>query len=146
MKFIASPELGRLAKWLRILGFDTVVENDKAHLVIRSLREDRVILTRDSKMSRFTGTRMVRIGSDFVEEQLGTLIKELGLEMDRSALFKICIICDEPLEEIDHSAAEGKVPGYVLETQEVFMRCPACGKIYWQGSHWELVNRFLDKI
>ena len=70
MKFIVTDELGRLSRWLRILGFDTVLEKNRPNLIIRSLREGRIILTRDSKPFRFTGIGIVKINSDFVEEQL----------------------------------------------------------------------------
>jgi len=146
MKFILTDELGRLARWLRILGFDTVVEKDKRALVLRSLREDRVILTRDSKMSRFTGARMVKIASDFVEKQLAQAIHELGLKINKDDLFKLCIICDEELVPAEKTSVKELVPAYVYETQENFMKCPKCSRIYWQGSHWELVNKFLDEL
>jgi hypothetical protein len=146
MKFIVTEELGRLSKWLRILGFDTKMGKDKARLVIESLREDRVILTRDSKMSRFTGMRIVKIASDFVEKQLTQVIKELGLEIDKDDLFTICVLCDEKLEECDRDSVKNKVPQYVFETQKVFMKCPKCEKIYWQGTHWALVGKFLDRV
>ena len=146
MKFILTDELGRLARWLRILGFDTVVEKDRRALVLRSLREDRVILTRDSKMSRFTGARMVKIASDFVEKQLAQAIHELGLKINKDDLFKLCIICDEELVPAEKASIKELVPAYVYETQENFMKCPKCSRIYWQGSHWELVNKFLDEL
>ena len=81
MKFIVTHELGRLAKWLRILGYDTIYhdKDDKSKLVITSLRDERIILTRDAKMSRFTGVRMLRIARDEVERQLEQVIKELNL-------------------------------------------------------------------
>lgn len=145
MRFIVSDELGRLLKWLRILGFDTVLEKNKADLVVKSLREERIILTRDSKISRFTGIRVVKIDSDFVEEQLEQLIRILDLKIDRNNLFSICVLCNEALEVAEKDSVKGKVPQYVFKTQEDFMRCPKCGKIYWRGTHWALVNKFLDK-
>ena len=146
MKFILTHELGRLAKWLRILGFDAIVEPDKPKLVINSLRDDRIILTRDSKMSRFSGVRMARITSDFVEEQLAQMIHELDLQIDRNKLFSLCILCDRQLEDVDKMSVKDKVPEYLFNSQGSFKRCPNCDKIYWQGSHWELVNKFLDKL
>jgi uncharacterized protein with PIN domain len=146
MKFILTDELGRLSRWLRILGFDTVVEKDKSSLVLRSLREDRIILTRDSKMSRFTGTRMVKVHSDFVEKQLAQVIHELGIKVEKDSLFKLCIICDEELVPAEKGSVKELVPAYVYQTQENFMKCPKCNRVYWQGSHWELVNKFLEEL
>jgi uncharacterized protein with PIN domain len=87
---------------------------------------------------------MVRVKSDFLEEQLAQLVKELKLDIDRKALFKNCIICNMPLEDAAKESVKAKVPAYVLKTQEAFRRCTGCGKIYWQGTHWELANKFLD--
>jgi len=145
MKFIVTAELGRLSRWLRILGFDTVLEKDKRYLVIRSLREERVIITRDSKMSRFTGTRIIKINSDFVEEQVVQLVKELDVKIDKSALFTRCVLCNERLKEAEKPSVKNDVPAYVFETQGLFMRCPKCKKAYWHGTHWALVNKFLKK-
>lgn len=146
MKFIAMGELGRLSKWLRILGFDVVLEKDKRAVVIKSLREDRVILTRDSKMSRFTGVRMLKIQSDFVREQIEQVMRELGLKINREKLFMTCVICNENLEKVDKDSIKNEVPKYVFENQSSFIRCPKCRKAYWQGTHWALVNKFLDKL
>jgi uncharacterized protein with PIN domain len=146
MRFIVTDELGRLSKWLRILGFDTLVEKDRRSLVIKSLRDDRIILTRDSKMSRFTGARMVKIRSDFVEKQLEQVFEEVGFRPDPERLFSLCVICNENLESVRKDSVKDAVPRYVFETQKAFMRCPGCGKIYWHGTHWALVNRFLSEV
>lgn len=145
-KFIVTDELGRLSTWLRILGFDTSLEKNKRDLVIKSLREDRVILTRDSKMSRFTGIRMIKIESDFVEEQVAQIIKELNLKIDKNALFTRCVLCNEILEKAEKESVEKEVPLYVFQTQKLFMRCPKCKKVYWQGTHWTKVGEFFDKL
>jgi hypothetical protein len=146
MKFILTDELGRLSKWLRILGFDAKVEKDRRALAVESLREDRIILTRDSKMSRFTGTRIVKIESDFVEEQLVQLFKKLGLSIDKNVLFTRCVLCNENLERVERDSIKRDVPKYVFEAQELFMRCPRCKKVYWRGSHWALVDKFLNSV
>lgn len=145
MKFIVTDELGRLLKWLRILGFDTVLERDRANLIIRSLREERIILTRDSRTPKFAGIRAVKIDSDFVEEQLEQVIRKLNLNIDRKNLFSICILCNETLKPAKKYSIKGEVPQRVFETQENFTRCPKCKKIYWRGTHWALANKFLDK-
>lgn len=141
-----TDELGRLSRWLRILGYDTVIESDKKELVLKSLRDDRIILTRDSKMSRFSGMRVVKIASDFVEEQLAQVIKELGLEVNKEDLFSICIICDEKLAPLEKEKVKGRVPKNVYDAQDLFMECRKCGRVYWRGSHWDMVQKFLDKM
>ncbi len=148
MKFIVTDELGRLAKWLRILGFDThlFAGGERRDMVLNSLREDRVILTRDSKMSRFTGIRLLHIKSDFVEDQLEQVIRELALDIDRKLLFSICVVCNESLADAEKDSVKDEVPPYVFETQSAFMRCPGCKRIYWKGTHWNLINKFLERV
>lgn len=147
-KFIVTGELGRLARWLRILGFDCIFffREAKKDLVIESLREDRVILTRESRMSRFSGVRMVHIESDFVEEQLAQVIKSLHLKVDRKKIFTRCVECNTPITLVKKEDVKSKVPPYVYKTQEEFMNCPNCKKVYWKGTHWGLANKFLNGV
>ena len=148
MKFITSKELGRLCKWLRIMGFDTayISELEKRELIIKSLREDRVILTRDSKMSVYSGTRTIHVKSDFVEEQVRQVVNELGIKPNRDKFFTICVICNAPLRKAAKSDIKEKVPPYVYQTQESFMKCDICDRVYWQGTHWTNVGEFVDKL
>lgn len=148
MKFIATSELGRLCKWMRILGYDTVYtpDEDRRALVLQSLREERIILTRDSKMSRFSGTGMIHVRDDLVEDQIRQVIEELGIKPDRGKFFTICVLCNKPLEAIAKEDVRDKVPPYVYKTQDSFVRCGICDRIYWQGTHWTNVGDFVERI
>lgn len=147
-KFIVTKELGRLAKWLRIMGFDADYFNkdEKRELVVKSLREDRIILTRDSRMSRYSGIKTVHIDTDFVEEQVKQLLTELGIKPEEEKIFSRCVICNEPLVKIEKEGVKDKVAPYVYETQEFFMNCTKCSRIYWQGTHWASVKKLLEKV
>jgi uncharacterized protein len=148
MRFIATRELGRLAKWLRIMGYDVVYHDkeEKRELVIISLREERVILTRDSRMSRYTGLKLVHVDSDFVDEQVRQIMNELHIKPDEAKLFSRCVICNDTLIGIAKKDVEGRVAPYVYETREVFMKCPKCERIYWHGTHWEKVKNMIEKL
>ncbi len=148
MKFILTKELGRLAKWLRIIGYDTVYYDgdDKAKLVILSLRDNRIILTRDSKMARFTGVKVVHFRDDEVEKQLEQAIKELNLEVSEEKTFTLCVDCNRPLCSVEKERIKNRVPPYVFKTQNEFKLCPACDKVFWKGTHWDLVKRFLKYV
>jgi len=148
LKFIITAELGRLARWLRILGYDSIFfdSTKKRDIVIESLREGRIILTRDARLSRFSGIRMFRIKSDFVEKQLEQVIKELRLKVEKGNIFTRCVECNTPIVKIEKEGLEDKVPPYVYKTQEDFMQCPNCKKIYWKGTHFNLANKFLGKV
>lgn len=151
MKFLATAELGRLCKWLRILGYDceycaTPVESSSTSLKIRSLQEDRVILTRNARFGKRSGYKVVRVESDFVKDQLRGVLEDLKLKIDEDAMFTRCTLCNLTLEHIDKKDAEGKVPQFVYETKADFVKCAKCGRIYWHGSHWGNVKEYIDGI
>jgi len=145
MKFILTKELGRLARWLRILGYDTIYydKDDKSRLIIIGLRDKRAILTRDSKVSRFTGVRMFRIIEDDVKKQLTQVVKELDLDVKEDKTFLRCVDCNELLVDINKNKVKDRVPPYVFKTQKEFKMCLVCNKIFWKGTHWQLVKEFL---
>ncbi|MFH1847777.1 MAG: Mut7-C RNAse domain-containing protein [Candidatus Omnitrophota bacterium] len=147
-KFITTVELGRLAKWMRVLGYDCTFfdRQKKKDIVIESLRENRVILTRDTRLSRFSGVRMVRIESAFVKEQLVQAHRVMHLKVDRKKMFTRCVACNTVTREAKKEDLKEKLPPYVYKTQNGFMSCPGCGKAYWKGTHWRLANKFLDDI
>ena len=146
MKFIATGELGRLCKWLRIMGFDTSYfpEGERRELIITSLREERIILTRDSKMSVYSGVRMLHIKSDFIKDQVKQVVAELGIKPDRGKFFTICVLCNAPLKKVKKPDIKDKVPPYVYQAQDSFMKCGICERIYWQGTHWANVIEFTE--
>jgi len=148
MKFILTKELGRLATWLRILGYDSSFyrQDNLSTLVITALREERAILTRNLRISRFPGPRIVKIKSDFVAQQIKQVIVELKLKPKQKDMFTRCVICNIELEEIAKSRVKKKVPEYVYQTQKDFVACPQCKKVYWQGTHWGNARKYLEKI
>jgi uncharacterized protein with PIN domain len=148
MKFILTNELGRLARWLRILGFDAAFTPNKvrSELIIASLREDRIIVTRDSRMSPVSGIRILKIRYDNVKEQLAQLLRDLNIGLDDSALFSRCILCNEELKYIMKEKIKDKVPEYVYKTQQDFVICPRCNRVYWHGTHWGNVRKLLSEI
>lgn len=148
MKFIATEELGRLAKWLRILGFDTEYyrQDNKSSLIISALREDRVVLTRLVKFPETHGLEVVHIASDFLKDQIAQIIKKLNLTIDQNRIFSRCTICNKQIEPIEKEKIKGKVPEYVYNAQEDFFVCPQCLRLYWQGSHWGNIAEILKKI
>jgi uncharacterized protein with PIN domain len=136
MKFLADTMLGRLATWLRLLGYDTAYLPDAndAELARRARAEDRVLLTRDIELTRRRGVRCVLIESERVEEQVQQVFHALKLT-PREA-FSRCAVCNGALEEVSKEAVRGAVPPYVFHTQERFRRCPCCERVYWRGTHW----------
>ena len=137
-KFLVTKELGRLARWLRILGYDTVYfsAEKKKGLAIKSLKEDRIILTRDTRFSKYAGFRTVHVKSDDFKKQIKRIIKLLRLKIKQGELFSRCIMCNQGLKLAKKELIKKKVPEFVYETQDEFYQCPKCKRVYWQGTHW----------
>jgi uncharacterized protein len=145
-RFIADAMLGKLAKWLRILGFDVAYEHriGDQDLVRRATSEHRHILTRDRRLvqRRWSGAvRFTVIRDDHWPEQLRQLIQELKPPLPVRLLTR-CVRCNERLRPLPWKKAVDSVPPYVHRTQKRFMHCPLCGRIYWRGTHPKrIINR-----
>ncbi len=147
IRFIIAKELGKLAKWLRILGYDSVYHGrgDEAELVIQALREKRIILARSPDISRHKGIKAVIVKHDLVEDQLDQVVTEAGLAIEEEKFFTRCVECNTLLIDMAKEDAREKVPGYVFETHDSFKKCGECEKIYWKGSHWDMVGKWLGE-
>ena len=148
MKFIATKELGKLVKWMRILGFDAEYfkEANYSKLKITALRDERIILTKNLSLSQPQGIKMVRIKSDLLNEQLQEVLKELNLKPDNNLMFSRCTVCNVVLESVEKDKIKHKVPEYVFKTQENFLACPVCQRVYWAGTHWGNVSQVIKEI
>ena len=151
-RFIADVNVGKLAKWLRILGYDAVyinpIEDDL--LVQIGLREGRIVLTKDTHIAeRRVATsgrvRVVVVQGVRVWDQLHFLAERLGLRYSINLLSR-CIECNVPLESTDRSQVKDLVPPYVYTTQQHYMACPHCGKIYWPGTHWQRMREVAEEV
>jgi len=133
-----TKELGKLARWLRILGFDTFYYNGDTlgTLVIKALSESRIVVTRRRKTIGSLEKTTIVIRSDKIKAQLREVIGELSLVIDESKMFSRCTICNKILESIDKNEVKESIPEYVFKTHNEFMKCASCGRIYWQGTHW----------
>ena len=148
-KFAAERTLGKLAKWLRLLGFDTVFENEcDTGQFLDHLKPGAVLLTRTEKIrDTFSASqRLIFIESNDTREQLQQVIDELGIKKKDIRPFSRCLICNVENEIIEKERIYGQVPDYVWENNTVFQSCPECKKIYWPGSHIERSLERIDKI
>ncbi|MBI2917730.1 MAG: Mut7-C RNAse domain-containing protein [Chloroflexi bacterium] len=153
LKFIADTNVGRLAKWLRVLGYDTLMldtHSDDNHLVRLAFEQGRVILTKDSHILRRRivtegHVHAVFIQDDDVDSQLRQVVSALGLDADIRA-FSRCIECNHTLEPRARDQVEGQVPPYVFRTQQEFAQCPQCQRVYWQGTHWQRMRREVESL
>ncbi len=140
MKFIADVMLGRLAKRMRLLGFDVLYDRafDDNAVIRLSLEQDRVILTRDTALvARPLASRHIFVKSDDVRTQLEQILSAVPPEETALPLTR-CSACNHPLLGAPKAEIRDSVPGYVYDKYAVFLRCPSCGRVYWRGTH---VNR-----
>ena len=146
MRFIADAMLGTLAKWLRILGYDTQFDTDlDDHQLVRLARaQGRILLTRDRELARRPGLQVLLIVSESLDAQITQVLADLDLTPNRA--FSRCPVCNELLVKIDPETARSRVPVYVAETHNVFRSCPACQRVYWRGSHWQRMEEQLGRI
>ena len=143
--FFADAMLGRLARWLRFLGYDVRYEPavDDCELVERARSEGRVVLTRDHALvrERKPGSSFL-VESDDPSEQLRQVARRFALAAD-PARPRRCTACNRRLDPIDSADAVRDVPPSVLRLHRTFHRCAGCGRTYWDGSH---VARFREHI
>ena len=138
MRFVVDMMLGKLAKWLRIMGYDTLYFNpiDDHELLSIAKQEDRVLITRDTHLVGRRGIqRFVLVHANDPLEQLKETISGLSLTEESVRLFSRCIRCNSPLVNISREAARESVPPFVYLNHQTFSRCPDCRKVYWEGTH-----------
>jgi len=138
IKFLADRMLGKLAKELRMLGYDTIYyRGENAYPLIKLAREEgRVILTRNTKLiPKRPEDRIIRVMEDKPPLQLRELIQKKVISLEEENLFSRCLLCNILLDEIPREEAEGKVPDFIFYQQKKFFRCPQCLRIFWKGSH-----------
>lgn len=135
-RFACDVMLGRTARWLRLLGFDTYYDNRAADDGLRDLcrAETRILLTQDVALHESlpaAGSRLVRAVHPL--QQLEEIAAAFGL--GRFSLPCRCSLCNGALRTVGKEQVSGRVPPYVFGTQEAFQRCERCGKLYWPGTH-----------
>jgi len=137
-----------LAKWLRILGFDTAYYNqdNPGSLIIQALRDERIILTRNQRLPQARGLKILLVKNEQIKKQVEEVLTTLKIILKPEAMFSRCILCNEELAAIVKDKVKDKVPEYVFKTQKDFITCPKCKRIYWQGTHWGNVQKTLEEI
>jgi uncharacterized protein with PIN domain len=146
MRFIADAMLGRLARWLRLLGFDTLYcpDLDDAGLLKLARKERRLILTRDTRMGKRDVADRLLIESDNVMEQAAQVIRELGLRLPGEGR---CARCNGELELVGERAeVRDSVPEHVYRNFSRFHRCARCGNIYWEGSQYRRLMEAVEGL
>ena len=144
IRFILDSALGRLARYLRMLGYDAIyLENVQTRYVIKeTLASGRFLLTRTRELSQRSDIDVYYVRSDGVLAQLSEVNSVLGLRFTPDAMSR-CISCNTPLETVEKEEVSESLPGHVRKTQNSFGRCPVCGKVFWPGTHYA---RIMDRL
>ena len=148
VRFVADAHLGRLARYLRLLGFDTLFENDfgDEELARISAREGRILLSRDRRLlERRTVNHGLWIEAVRPREQLVDVANRLDLyKLFRP--FSRCTVCNGALREVDKRVSDLPLPPRVRAAFDTYWRCQGCGRVYWQGSHYDRLRAFVDQL
>jgi uncharacterized protein with PIN domain len=144
LKFAADRMLGRLAKWLRVIGQDVIYgQHLSGYGLIRAARaEGRLILTRDRRLKQKQPPPFLFIASDNYRDQLRQVMQACALKVGEG-IFTRCIECNTALQPRSKGSVEGIVPLYVFSSQEKFCWCPKCRRIYWPATHHQ---KMLDEL
>ncbi|MFH0847117.1 MAG: Mut7-C RNAse domain-containing protein [Chloroflexota bacterium] len=151
-KFIADINVGKLARWLRIMGYDTLLfrDGDDSAMVELAAMEDRVILTRDTRIIQRRVVASGRVKMVLIQDdELAIQLKQVASKLNLTSVFKpfvLCLECNEPLVGRKREEIKDRVPPYVYKIQDEFMECPNCHRIYWKGTHWQAMTERLTGL
>jgi uncharacterized protein with PIN domain len=147
-RFAADAMLGRLARWLRVLGYDTFYDIGVADPVLVRLAQEerRLLLTRDRHLLReLRPAWSLEVRQDDPLQQLRDIVTELRLPAP-SALFTRCLLCNAALQVLDAAEAQPLLPEGVRDLPGPVRRCPACARLYWGGSHVRRMRAALERV
>jgi uncharacterized protein len=147
--FIADAMLGKLARWMRVMGCDVEYFPEIADRALsdRAKCGNRIILTRDTRLvqQKINRDNAFLVIGDHYPDQLRQVVQSFAIDPSRDLLSR-CLRCNMPLVSIEKNELAGKVPPYVFETQDRFETCPRCRKIYWKATHVEHMVGRLQNI
>jgi hypothetical protein len=148
-QFVVDSMLGRLARWLRILGFDTWYfrEVDDRELLKMHAETGRVLLTRDTHLVQCRGVgRHVLVRGDGWEDQIRQVAAALSLNVCSERMLTRCLLCNLPLEKLAPEEAYGRIPDYVAGSTSAFRGCRSCDKVYWAGTHRKKMEEVVSML
>jgi len=148
LRFAADRMLGRLARMLRLLGYDTLYSPTVtlSQLQETAQRGDRIVLTRGDAPKRFPSLPNVySVKSEHPPEQLQDVVGHYSLDA-RAGLWTRCTLCNAPIERVEKKQVESLLQPKILQFYAEFFRCTGCGHIYWRGSHVDRITKNLERM
>ncbi len=147
-RFVADRTLGRLAKMLRLIGYDTLYATDISTCQLKGLAQcgGRIILTRGDVSRRFAGAENVlSVKSEYPPEQLREVVEQFGLDV-QGGLWTRCTLCNAVISRVEKAQIKPFVKPRVYEVYDDFYQCIGCRHVYWRGSHVERILKNLAAI
>jgi uncharacterized protein with PIN domain len=152
IRFIADNNVSKLARWFRLIGYDTLLfkEKDDGQMIKMALSENRVILTKDTQFMKrrlvTNGTlKTIHIKQDDPKLQVQEVVKTLSLDYHFKP-FSLCLECNQELIPRGKEDVKNLIPIHVFETQTQYTECLACHRIYWPGTHWQAMVKKLQDL
>ncbi|MEM3596662.1 MAG: Mut7-C RNAse domain-containing protein [Candidatus Bathyarchaeia archaeon] len=150
MKFIADGMLGKLTRWLRMLGHNVKYSNrlDDAQLMALAKKERRILLTRDLELyqqATAKGINAFYLEGTNEAERLARLAKRYRISLDIDLKVSRCPKCNTRVKPVPKESVENKVEKTTFKFYDEFWRCPKCGQVYWQGAHWTRIRKTLEE-
>ncbi len=139
---------GRLCRWLKLLGYDTEYYRGGSgrELIYRSLKSRRIIITRRENIDKNTGYKLFIVDTENSREKLKRVVNNFNLSIDKSKIYTRCIECNQKLESVNKDSIEGVVPRHIYRVHNNFLRCTECEKIFWRGTHRNLIEKELKQL
>lgn len=147
MKFIADVHLGKLAKLLRMLGFDTLYNNSftNTQIISIALNENRVLLSRNNSITNLPQLQSLTITDEDADKQIQQVLHHFKLN-NQIHPFTKCIVCNGALQPVAKEKIFNKLPQKTALYFNEFWQCNNCNGIYWKGSHYEHINKMIERI
>ncbi len=157
MRFLVDRMLGKLTSWLRLLGHDTLSVNDfdfqeteDEFMITLAKEEKRILLTRDKNLverAEKENASALLVNSDKVMDQLGEVVKTYNLDLEMDIVR--CSVCNSEIRSADPKelkilVKEGIITTKLIRKYDEFWICENCGKVYWEGRHWQTIEERLN--
>lgn len=150
LKFITDGMLGKLTRWLRMLGHDVEYAGsmDDKQLILKTKEENRILLTRDVELYRRAvakGVEAFLVENPNQTANLAGLAKRFGFDLEIKMEVSRCPKCNGRLRFVDKSTISDKLFETTASNYDEFWQCQGCGQVYWQGTHWENIEKTLEQ-
>jgi len=148
LKFVTDGMLGKLTRWLRMLGHNVVYTGsmDDKELIQKAKKEDRILLTRDLELYQQAigrGAEAFSVEGKTEAEKLAKLAKRFGFKLEIDVKISRCPKCNTRIKPVSKTDIVNKIPQTTASHYNEFWECPECQQIYWRGAHWKRIEKTL---